>query len=83
MIFMFTIILKQKHLSCHPERAIRIHAMLNNLGKARFPLSVLLVLLVVEKGFVRGGTQNNRNLNVARELEVVARCAARFRESTQ
>jgi hypothetical protein len=30
-----------------------------------------------------GGPKNNRNLNVARELKVVARCAARFRESTQ
>ena len=30
-----------------------------------------------------GGPKNNRNLNVARELEVVARCAARCRESTQ
>jgi hypothetical protein len=29
------------------------------------------------------GPQNNRNLNVARELEVFARCAARCRESTQ
>ena len=29
------------------------------------------------------GPKNNRNLNVARELEVVARCAARCRESTQ
>jgi hypothetical protein len=30
-----------------------------------------------------GGPKNNRNLNVARELELVARCAARCRESTQ
>jgi hypothetical protein len=30
-----------------------------------------------------GGPQNSRNLNVALELEVVARCAARCRESTQ
>jgi len=30
-----------------------------------------------------GGLKNNRNLNVTRELEVVARCAARCRESTQ
>jgi len=30
-----------------------------------------------------GGSKNNRNLNVARELEVVARCAAGCRESTQ
>jgi hypothetical protein len=29
-----------------------------------------------------GGPKNNRNLNVAHELEVVARCAARCREST-
>ena len=33
--------------------------------------------------YVRGGPKNNRNLNVARELEVVARCAARCRESAQ
>jgi len=33
--------------------------------------------------YVRGGPKNNRNLNVARELEVVARYAARCRESTQ
>ena len=30
-----------------------------------------------------GGPKINWNLNVARELEVVARCAARCRESTQ
>jgi hypothetical protein len=30
-----------------------------------------------------GGPKNKRNLNVAREIEVVARCAARCRESTQ
>jgi len=30
-----------------------------------------------------GGPKNNRNLNVVRELEVVARCAARCHESTQ
>jgi hypothetical protein len=30
-----------------------------------------------------GGPKNNRNLNVTRELEVVARCAARYGESTQ
>jgi len=30
-----------------------------------------------------GRPKNNRNLNVARELEVIARCAARCRESTQ
>jgi hypothetical protein len=30
-----------------------------------------------------GGPKNNRNLNVARELEVIARCVARCRESTQ
>jgi hypothetical protein len=30
-----------------------------------------------------GGPKNNRDLNVALELEVVARCAARCRESTQ
>jgi hypothetical protein len=29
------------------------------------------------------GPKNNRNLNVARELEVVARCAARDHESRQ
>jgi hypothetical protein len=31
----------------------------------------------------RGGPKNNWNLNVAHELGVVARCAARYRESTQ
>jgi hypothetical protein len=30
-----------------------------------------------------GGPKNNRNLNVAREIEVATRCAARCRESTQ
>jgi hypothetical protein len=30
-----------------------------------------------------GGPKNNRNLNVARELKVVARCAAKCRVSTQ
>jgi hypothetical protein len=32
---------------------------------------------------LRRGPKNNRNLNVVRELEVVARCATRCRESTQ
>ena len=32
---------------------------------------------------IRGGPKNNLNLNVARETEVVARCAARCRNSTQ
>jgi hypothetical protein len=35
-----------------------------------------------ESTVYEGGSKNNRNLNVARELEVVARCAARHREST-
>jgi hypothetical protein len=30
-----------------------------------------------------GGPKNNRTLIVARELEVIARCAARCHESTQ
>jgi hypothetical protein len=30
-------------LSCRPERAISINAMLSNLGKLGFPFSVLLV----------------------------------------
>jgi len=33
--------------------------------------------------YTRGEPKNNRNLNVARKLEVVARCADRCRESTQ
>jgi hypothetical protein len=37
----------------------------------------------IDSLFLRGGPKNNRNLNVARELEVVARCADRCRESTQ
>jgi hypothetical protein len=32
---------------------------------------------------IRGVTQKNWNSNVARELEVVARCAARCHESRQ
>ena len=32
---------------------------------------------------IPGGPKNNWNLNVTCELEVVARCAARCRESTQ
>jgi hypothetical protein len=35
------------------------------------------------RNIYEGGPKNNRNLNVARELEVVARCAAKCRESTQ
>jgi hypothetical protein len=30
-----------------------------------------------------GGPKHKRNLNVARELEIVERCAARCHESTQ
>ena len=43
--------------------------------------------LPVAPRYVRRGTpppkKKNRNLNVARELELVARCAATYRESTQ
>ena len=48
-----------------------------------------LVLKIIQRGVIInvqryvGGPKNNRNLNVARELEVDARCAARCRESTQ
>jgi hypothetical protein len=34
----------------------------------------------IAKSIYEGGPKNNWNLNVARELEVVARCAARCRE---
>jgi hypothetical protein len=40
-------------------------------------------LQLVSRFIVRGGPKNNRNLNVGRELELVARCAASCRESTQ
>jgi hypothetical protein len=40
-------------------------------------------VVVYDVGIRAGGPKNNRNLNVARELEVVARCAPRCRESTQ
>jgi len=39
-----------------------------------------LIIIIM---FYTTGPKNNRNLNVARELEVVARCAARCLESTQ
>jgi hypothetical protein len=48
------------------------------------------IVTVTAEYFVRNFTRlyerdpkNNRYLNVARQLEVVARCAARCRESTQ
>jgi len=44
--------MKQKQLSSHPEQAIRVHAMLYNLGTPGFPFSVLIVLLVVGIGYV-------------------------------
>jgi hypothetical protein len=37
----------------------------------------------VARNTYEGGPKNNRNLNVARELEVVTRCAARYHESRQ
>jgi len=40
--------------------------------------AILMAVTVYE-----GGPKNNRNLNVARELEVVARCAAKCHESAQ
>jgi hypothetical protein len=43
----------------------------------------LLCVCVCVYASIRGGGQNNWNLNVAREVEVVARCAARCHESTQ
>jgi hypothetical protein len=41
------------------------------------------VPIIYNIAIIRGGPKNNWNLKVARELEVVARCAARCRESTQ
>ena len=41
----------------------------------------ILVLVMLEH--IRGGPKNNQKLNVACELEVVARCAARCYKSIQ
>jgi hypothetical protein len=41
------------------------------------------LVIILTTGQHYEGPKNNRNLNVARELEVVARCAPRCRESTQ
>jgi hypothetical protein len=38
---------------------------------------------IPETGCYERGPKNNRNLNVARELEILARCAAMCREATQ
>jgi ABC-type phosphate/phosphonate transport system permease subunit len=44
---------------------------------------MLLELRICNLDKYDGGPKNNRNVNVARELEVVARFAATCRESTQ
>jgi hypothetical protein len=46
-------------------------------------LPLLNIACHVTSARYEGGPKNNRNLNVARKLEVVARCAARCRASTQ
>jgi hypothetical protein len=46
------------------------------ITKAR--IQILIILNIYEER-----PKNNRNLNVAHEVEVAARCAARCRESTQ
>jgi hypothetical protein len=50
----------------------------NSHNMIKYPQCKVILMYTYE-----GGPKNNRNLNVARELEVVAPCAARCRESTQ
>jgi hypothetical protein len=70
-----------------PLYTIKIHhkfrKFLGHLqGKYVQELHKALVYLMCIYNYERGPL-NHRNLNVARELQVVARCAARCRESTQ
>jgi hypothetical protein len=58
------------NLCCCQERDIRLCLF---CAKGTPPLNI----------YLRGAPKNNWNLNVARELEVVAQCAASCRESTQ
>jgi hypothetical protein len=57
-----------------------------NMTLLLFKISVYLYVQVsvcLSACLYEGGPKNNRNLNVAREIEVVARCAARCLELTQ
>jgi len=47
------------------------------------PTCRYIMLVCFYSVIIRGGPKNNRKLNVAGELEAVARCAARWRESIQ
>jgi hypothetical protein len=46
-------------------------------------MMMMMMIIIYETIVYEREPKNNRNLNVARELEVVARCAAKCRESTQ
>jgi len=52
------------------------------LNKADRSLSQYLLPSAQDAARYEGGPRNNLNLNVARELEIVWRCAATCREST-
>jgi len=67
---------KSCHLRDNGEKVCRTRqATDNNMAHAHCILDTL--------SEYEGGPKNNRNLNVACKLEVVARCAARCHESTQ
>jgi hypothetical protein len=70
------------NLNCFMYMYLHLHNIIASQGKtlhARF----LIHFPTNYCGIYEGGPKNNRNLNVARELELNARCAARCRESTQ
>jgi hypothetical protein len=73
----------------HTKRIITISIFVNSYTYSDRHLYLVVnirqqihVMALPETKICEGGPKNNWNLNVARELEVVARCAARCREST-
>ena len=59
------------------------HALIGCLRRSHCTRTILYQVYLYVHDLRGGGGNKNRNLNVARELEVVARCAARRREATQ
>jgi hypothetical protein len=63
-----------------------VHVQLYSYNCTILKASCAMEILTMRGKFYmtyEGGPKSNRNLNVARELEVVARCAARCHEPTQ
>ena len=58
----------------------KYYCLMSEISSTRFEAFIMQTYFVQR---YEGGPKNNRKLNVARELEVVARCATRCHESIQ